>query len=214
MSEYQLSLAKRTVAGKKLAALRAEGFVPSVIYGGQKEPVMTQSAYNDTDKIVRAAGYHSPVDLIVDGKKQMAIVKNVDVNPRNRMIVNVEFQAVSANEVVEATAPIVVKDFETSPAAKLHLELLQVMEELEVKAKPSDLPEELVVDGSKLAAKEDKLTVADIVLPKGVTLADKELDTTQAVASVYDPAAEAAAREAEATEDVAAPEAAEEEKAE
>lgn len=214
MSEYQLSLAKRTVAGKKLAALRAEGFVPSVIYGGQKEPVMTQSAYNDTDKIVRAAGYHSPVDLIVDGKKQMAIVKNVDVNPRNRMIVNVEFQAVSANEVVEATAPIVVKDFETSPAAKLHLELLQVMEELEVKAKPSDLPEELIVDGSKLAAKEDKLTVADIVLPKGVTLADKELDTTQAVASVYDPAAEAAAREAEATEDVAAPEAAEEEKAE
>ena len=41
------------------------------------------------------------------------------------------------------------------------------------------------------------MTIADIVLPKGVELADKELDAEQVVASLYDPAAEAAAREAE-----------------
>lgn len=196
MSEINLTLNQRTVAGKKLAALRAKDLIPSVVYGGQKEPMLTQSAYNDTEKVLRAVGYHSPVNLTINKQKQLAIVKNVDVNPRNRKIVNVEFQAVSANEVVEATTPIIIEGFDSSAAAKLHLELLQVLEEVEVKAKPSELPKELTINGSKLADKEDKLTIADINLPKGVEFADKELDSTQVVASVYDPAAEAAAREA------------------
>ena len=71
------------------------------------------------------------------------------------------------------------------------------MEEIDVKAKPADLPEKIVVDASKFATLDDKLTIADLELPKGVELADKELAKDQVVASIYDPAAEAAAREAE-----------------
>ncbi len=195
MSENTLALMKRTVAGKKLSQLRDQDIVPSVVYGGQADPILTQSAYNATEKALKIAGYHSPVNLEIDGKKQMAIVKNVDLNPRNRKIVNVEFQAISANEVVEAITPITIVNFEGSEASKLHLDLLQVMEEVEVKAKPSDLPKEITADGSKLASVEDKLTVADLILPKGVELADKELDQSQPVASVYDAAAQAVAQE-------------------
>ena len=75
--------------------------------------------------------------------------------------------------------------------------MLQVMEEIEVKAKPADLPEKITADASKFATLDDKLTVADLELPKGVELADKELSSEQVIASIYDPAAEAAAREAE-----------------
>ena len=196
MSENKLTLEKRTVVGKKLAALRAEDKIPSVVYGGQDDPIMTQSAYNETEKVLHSAGYHSPVDLDIAGKKQMAIVKNVALDPRNRKIVNIEFQAVSADKPVEATTPIVIVNYEGSPASRAHLDLLQVMEEIEVKAKPSELPKELTADGSKLATTDDKLTVADLILPKGVELADKELDKSQAIASVYDAAAAAAAQEA------------------
>ena len=195
MSENKLTLKKRTVAGKKLASLRDQDLVPSVVYGGQNEPILTQSVYNETEKVLKSAGYHSPVDLDIDGKKQMAIIKNVDLNPRNRKIVNVEFQAVSADEVVEATTPIVIVNYDTSEASKLHLDLLQVMEEVEVKAKPADLPKEITADGSKLEKVDDKLTVADLELPKGVELADKELDPAQPIANVYDAAAEAAPQE-------------------
>ena len=198
MSELQLTLAKRTVAGKKLSALRAEGLIPSVVYGGGKQPTMAQSTYNDTEKVLRSAGYHSPVSLDLDGKKQLAIVKNIDLDPVSRRIINVEFQAVSANEVVEATTPITLINFESSEANKLHYTLLQVMEEIAVKAKPSELPSELTLDAAGLATLDDKLTVADLTLPKGVELADKELSSDQIIANLYDPAAEAAAREAEA----------------
>lgn len=200
----QLALEKRTVQGKKLKALRAAGQIPSVIYGGQ-EPILVASVYNTTEKALLEAGYHSPIELLLDGKKQLAIVKNIALDPVSRRILNVEFQAISANEVVEATTPIRVVNFETSEASKKHFVVMQVLEEIDVKAKPSDLPEELTVDATKLDTTEDKLTIADLVLPKGVELADKELAATTVIANVYDPAVEAAAREAEEEKPAEAP---------
>ncbi len=196
MSDIKLNLNARTATGKKVAGLRAQGIIPSVVYG-EGEPVLAQSAYNETEKALLVAGYHSTIDVDFDGKKKMVIVKDVNLDPVSRKIVNVEFQAVSANQAIEATTPIVIENFETSDANKAHLAILQVMEEIEVKAKPSDLPKELTVDASKLATLEDKITVADIALPKGVEFADKELESTTAIAILSDPAAEAAAREAE-----------------
>lgn len=191
----QLSLESRTAQGKKLKSLRTAGQIPSVIYG-LETPILAASAYNATEKVLLEAGYHSPIDLDIAGKPQLAIVKRVDVDPVSRRIINVEFQAISADEVVEATTPIRVVDFGGSEADKLHYVLMQVIEEIDVKAKPSDLPKELVVSGAKLATLNDKITVADLELPAGVELVDKELDPSTPVANVYDPVAEAAAREA------------------
>lgn len=201
MAEYKLTLEKRDLTGKKLKAVRADGKIPSVVYGEKAEPVLAMSEYVATEKTLEGAGYHSPIDLDIAGKKQLAIVKDVQIDPVTRKIMNIEFQAVSANEAVTATTPIVIVDFEASEASKLyHFAMTQSIEEIEVKAKPADLPTELTVDASKLTSVEDKVVVSDIVLPKGVELADKELDPEQVVASLYDPAAEAAAREAEAAE--------------
>ena len=200
MAEYKLTLEKREITGKKLKGLRANGMIPSVLYGG-KEPVLLSSDYVATEKVLNGAGYHSPIDLDMAGKKQMAIVKDVHIDPVSRRIINVEFQAISAREVVEATTPVVIVNFEESEASKIyHFAMTQSIEELDVKAKPADLPKELEIDASKLKDVEEKLTVSDIKLPEGVTLADKELDPEQVVASLYDPAAEAEKREAEAEE--------------
>ena len=194
MSDYNLSLSVRTETGKKALALREEGLVPSVIYGGKSE-ILAKSPYNETEKVLKLAGYHSPIDLTVDDKKTMAIVKSVQLDPVSRRIINVAFQAVSADKLVEATTPIILINFETSEANKAHLTLDQVMEEIDVKAKPADLPKELIIDASKLATTEDKIFVKDIVLPSGVELADKELNPETVIANVYDAVAEAAARE-------------------
>ena len=194
MSDYNLSLSVRTETGKKALALREEGLVPSVIYGGKSE-ILAKSPYNETEKVLKLAGYHSPIDLTIDDKKTMAIVKSVQLDPISRRIINVSFQAVSANKLVEATTPIVLINFEASDANKAHLTLDQVMEEIDVKAKPADLPKELTIDVSKLATTEDKIFIKDIILPAGVELADKEISPETVIANVYDAVAEAAARE-------------------
>ena len=183
MSEDKLSLAKRELTGKKVKGLREQGLIPSVVFGGGNDP------------------------MDIAGKKQMALVKVIHLDPVKGTIQNVEFQAISANQVVEATTPIEIVDFEKSDASKAHLTILQVMEEIDVKAKPADLPEAIIVDASGLKTVEDGITIADLKLPKGVELADKELDPETAIANVYDPAQEAADREAEAEADRAAEEA-------
>lgn len=198
MAEYKLTLEKREITGKKLKDLRAKGMIPSVVYGG-KEPVLLASEYVATEKVLLGAGYHSPIDLDMAGKKQMAIVKDVHLDPVSRKIINIEFQAISAKEVVEATTPVVIINFEESEASKIyHFAMTQSIEELDVKAKPADLPKELTVDAAGMKEVDDKLIISDIKLPAGVELADKELDPEQVIASLYDPAAEAEKREAEA----------------
>lgn len=200
----QLDLQKRTVQGKKLKKLRQKGQIPSVVYG-KDEPVMTMSEYNPTEKALLEAGYHSPIELLIEGKPQLAIAKSIEVEPVSRRIINVEFQAVSADAVVEATTPIKIVGFDQSPAAKAHLTILPVLEEISVKAKPSDLPQELTVDASKLANAEDKITLADLQLPSKVEFADKELAPTTVIANVYE--AKAAEEEPEASEVSEEPEA-------
>ena len=200
MAEHKLSLEKRELTGKKLKELRAKGLIPSVVYGG-KEPVLVSSEYVATEKVLEVAGYHSPIELDIAGKKQLAIVKDIQIDPVSRKIINIEFQAVSANEVVEATTPIVIINFEASEASKIyHFAMTHAIEEIDIKAKPADLPSELTVDASGMKELDDKITIADLTLPKGVELADKELDPEQVIASLYDPAAEAEKREAEAEE--------------
>ena len=198
MAEYKLSLEPRTLTGKKLKSLRAEDKIPAVIYGDKDmAPILVASDYTATEKVLNAAGYHSPITLeIKGGEKTLAIAKMVDLDPVTRRILNVEFRAISSDSVVEATTPIEIVNYEGSEASKLHLAYLQVMDEIEVKAKPTDLPEKLEIDASALASADDRLTIADLKLPKGVELVDKELEPTTVIASIYDPAAEAAAREA------------------
>ena len=96
MAEYKLALEKREITGKKLKALRAKGLVPSVVYGG-KEPVLASSEYVPTEKVLEKAGYHSPIDLDIAGKKQLAIVKDVHIDPVSRKIINIEFRAVRSS---------------------------------------------------------------------------------------------------------------------
>lgn len=198
MAEYKLTLEKREVTGKKLKGLREKGLIPSVIFGGGKEPFLMASEYVATEKVLLGAGYHSPIDLTVDGKKRLAIVENVDIDPVSRKIMNIEFRAISAREAVVATTPVVIVNFEESEASKTyHFAMNQSIDEIDVKAKPADLPKELTIDASRMVGIEDKLTLADIKLPENVEFVDKEIDLTQAVVSLYDPAAEAEKRAAE-----------------
>jgi large subunit ribosomal protein L25 len=191
-----LSLKGREIAGRKVATLRSQGLVVGVVYGKDFPATKVQSEYLPTERALEAVGYHSPIELEIEGKKQLAMVKNVEVNAVSQRIMNVEFHAISADDVVVAETPIEITGYEQSEANKIHLTLLQVLEDIEVKAKPTDLPKSLVVDGSKMESLESELTIADIKLPANVKFADAEIDMEQVIATVYDAAADAAAQEA------------------
>jgi large subunit ribosomal protein L25 len=82
--------------------------------------------------------------------------------------------------------------------------ILNQLDHVEVEALPKNLPDELVADATKLAELHDKITVADLTIPEGVTvLTDLEHPIATVVetrAQMADEAAEEEAAEGEGVE--------------
>ena len=172
MSEDKIAveLQERTVVRKGLKGLRAEGMVPAVIHNHGKESLLVMGDYLKLTKVFSRAGKHHPVEVAVGGKQHLALIKDVDFEPAKHRLRHVVFQAIKQNEAVEAEVPIVFKEDVEIPAEKLSLLVLKQLDHVEVKALPRDLPDQLVVDPSKLQEVGDALSVADLVVPAGVTI--------------------------------------------
>lgn len=210
-NKITLAVSERTVHGKKVKALRREGIVPIVIYGAGIEPISGQVGYNVLDKVVKAAGKHSPVHVTVGDKKRIAMVKEISVDPVKNRIDHVAFHAVRQNKPIEAEVPIHLVGEGESDAERAGLIILQNIDSIEVKALPLEMPDALEIDIRHLKEAGEKVLVRDITLPANVEIVehtdghndeDDDLEKPSIldlqVASVWEPSALQAANEASA----------------
>lgn len=196
MNDITLKLSERTLAGKKVGELRRQGFVPSVVYGGHAEPISTQSPTVETTKVAHAAGKHTPVHLTIDGKKKLAIIKNIDLDPIKHSVRHIAFHTIKQNETITTEVPVILIGQGESEAERVGLIVLQAIEKLTIKALPANLPESIEISIKDLASTDDKLTIGDLKLPEGVEFADVDQDTDLVIANVYEPSALQAANDA------------------
>lgn len=191
-----LKVTERKELGKAAKALRRAGIVPANMYERGKDSVALSADASALTKVYQAAGKHSPVELDLEGKKHLAMIKDVDTDPVKGTLRHVGFHAVKKGEKVEAEVPVKI-DGEV-PAEKISLLVLQNLDTVMVEALPSNLPEELLVPGSKLAEEGDKVTVADITVPEHVTILT---DPETMIADVQMPKDQIAAADAALEED-------------
>ncbi len=177
--DINLTLEKREVLGKAVRQLRRDGQVPAVIHDHGKASIHVMAPYLPVLKAYQLAGKHHPVSLTVDGKPHLALIKDVDFDPKKHQLRHVVFNAIKQDQAVEAEIPInIVGDI---PAEMANLMVLKQLDHVTVEALPRDLPDELTIDGARLAEVGDKVTVADLVAPAGVTIKD---DPEQMIAGV------------------------------
>lgn len=165
-------LAERTKVGKGLNGLRAEGLVPGVIHNHGAESLHVTLPASELTKVYREAGKHHPLNLSLGDQKFLALIKDVHYNPVKRQPEHVVFQAIRAGEKVEAEVPVRIEG--DLPAEKIGLVVLHQLDTVEVEALPKDLPDEIVISGESLAELHDKITVADLPVPSGVTILTEE----------------------------------------
>lgn len=187
-----LEVTPRQVTGKKVKQLRREGTIPAIIYGHGVEPTSVMAPAGHVEKVVATAGKHHPVNLQLDGKNRLTMIKSVDIDPVKHKVRHVSFHAIKQNEKVETEVPIVLKGEGESPAERAGLIVLSTLETVTVKALPNDLPDSIEVAVDGLTEVGDHLTVGDLIIPKGVEI---ENDLEQGIASVYEPSALAAQNE-------------------
>jgi len=191
--KVELTVTLRDITGKKVANLRKDGQIPAIVYGHDFPAQSVMADEVPMTKAVHRAGKHHPVELMIDGKKSLAMIKSTDFDPVRHTIRHVAFNVVRMNEEVETEVPVVVVGTGETPAEKAGLVVLTGTDTVQVKALPNNLPDQLEVPGDRLVEIGDHLTVADIKAPRGVTIvSDPEL----VVANVYEPSALQAANEA------------------
>jgi large subunit ribosomal protein L25 len=170
MSQDQMSvnLKERKVLGKGLHSLRSEGMVPAVIHNHGQKSIHVMASEKELIKVYQEAGKHHPLELHIGSQNYLALIKDVRINPVKRQMLHVVFQSIKRDEKVEAEVPIRLEG--EIPAEKVGLMVLHQLDTVEVEALPQNLPDELVADASKLAELHDKITVADLPIPSGVTV--------------------------------------------
>lgn len=165
----ELPVTTRTVLGKKVKELRVEGLVPAELFGRGVENRHLSLSATAAAKAYREAGEHTIVTLVMDsGERVPAVFADVQWNHLQGSLLAVDFHMVRMDEAIEAKVPVRLAG--EAPAKKEGFPIVQVMQEIEVRGLPNELPHEILVDVSALAEPGHTIYVRDLTAPKGVKL--------------------------------------------
>jgi len=154
--------------------LRLAEKVPGIVYGGKKPAVTIEIDHNALFHQLRDEKFHASIlTLKLDNAPEPVLLRAVNMHPWKRQVQHIDFQRVSADEKIHMKVPLHFANAEISPAVKVSGGIVShVMNEIDIRCLPADLPEFIEVDLSQLTVGHS-LHVRDIPLPKGVELALK-----------------------------------------
>lgn len=186
-----LAAQKRDTAGKGFnRRLRQEGVIPGVFYTGQGENISVQMPAASLNKIFGEVGRTTVFNLeIADGDKKAlhpVLIWDVQRHPVKNRITHVDFYGVDLDRPVKITVPIEFTG--VARGTKVGGVLETYREQVQLVAKPLDMPAKIVLDVTPLDLGKT-IQVADLALPEGVRAA---YDVNYAIVSVLMPGSGAA----------------------
>ena len=198
----KLDVEARPGVGKGAArASRRAGYVPGIVYGGKTAATPIQIKLNVLLKILKAGGFYTTTfDVVVDGKAQRAIPKDVQRDLLNGMPTHVDFMRLSKDSVVHVDVPVQFLNEETCVGLKKGGVLNVVRHEVELIVPAGAIPDHITVDIANFEI-GDAIKISAFTLPEGAKPAITDRDFTVATiaaptVSKADDAEDAAAAEA------------------
>lgn len=164
-----------------LSELRNKGHFPANLYGYGTNSVALSVEEPEFIKAYREVGKNGVLKLKVDGKDYSVMVQDMQVHPLKNSITHVDFLAIDLNKETEAEVPVVLTG--ESVGVKEGGVLQRVLATVNVKALPSDFPEQL-------EASVENLNIGDSFSVKDLPTGDKyEIlhEEDEVVASVTPP---------------------------
>ena len=160
----KLEVRPRTVLGKKVKALRRQGRLPGVIFGGHADSAPVETDTGTFQKGYRRWGQTTLLSLTgLDGGEVPVLVHDVSREPRTGSLLHVDFARVSLTEKTHAEVPL--HFVGESPAVRTHGGVMvHALSEVRIEAFPQDIPHQIDVDLSKIEQIEDTLYVRDLVV--------------------------------------------------
>jgi len=100
--------------------LRHAGKIPAVLYGSGKDPVMVTLNHNRLYHNLEDESFHSSILTVeVEGKKEKAILRDVQMHAYKQLIMHVDLQRVSATEKIHMSIPLHYTGGDEAPGVKI-----------------------------------------------------------------------------------------------
>lgn len=167
-NEINLAAERRTITGKQVAQLRRQGVIPAVVYGHHLAATNIQIDERELNATIMRAGMNRLVNLQLGTDAVVALVREIQREPITQRVRHVDFQAVSMDEPITATAPIMFEG--DAPALETGGVLLHAATSVEVRALPANLISSVVVNLSALTDYDAAIYVRDLVVPSTVEI--------------------------------------------
>ncbi|MFT4126643.1 MAG: 50S ribosomal protein L25/general stress protein Ctc [Gordonia sp. (in: high G+C Gram-positive bacteria)] len=166
-----LTVTVRTDKGKGAARrARRAGQVPAVLYGHGTAPQHLNLPTREFAAILRANGTNAVIELNIEGTKQLALTKQVDVHPIRSYIEHTDLLVIKRGEKVTVEVTIVVEG-DAAPGSLV----VQDANVIEIEADAMSIPEQIVVSVDGVAP-GTAIHAGALTLPDGVVLtSDPEL---------------------------------------
>jgi large subunit ribosomal protein L25 len=155
----------RTEFGKGAARrIRRDHKIPAVVYDHRKDPMHVTLPGHATLMALRHGGSNALLELEIDGRGQLALTKQVQVDPIRRTLEHIDFVAVKKGEKVVVDVPIHL-------VGESVRDSLVVTENstLQVEAEATHIPEFFEVD-IEAAEVGTQILAGQVPLPSGTSL--------------------------------------------
>lgn len=170
MQTYKLSL-KRRSSGKTARKEFSEADLLGVVYGHGVETTPVVGDRKTVAKVLDEAGTSHIIELTVDDQSPLnVLVKDLDHDPVSNNLRHFDLHAVKKGDKIDVVVPVVL--IGEAPAAKLGLAVHQLIDELEVRTDPANIPEQFEVDINHLTEVGDTIHVSDLRVDDTVELSE------------------------------------------
>ncbi len=161
---------KRQGLGSNAARrLRAQGFIPAVLYGESMESQPLVLSKKDIIQILRLeSGENTIFKVAVDADLYDAMIKDLQVDPSTDELLHADLIRISMDKPVRVTVPVVHRG--EPVGVKTEGGFIDfITREVEVECLPRDIPESLSIDISELHINQS-FKAENMAVPAGVRL--------------------------------------------
>jgi large subunit ribosomal protein L25 len=169
--EIHAELRKDVGKGASRRLRRLAEKVPGIIYGGTDDPVPLTMSSNELSKAMQLESFYSRIlNVVVDGKSEQAVVRDLQRNPANERVQHIDFLRIRADRAIQVSIPLHFIDEDKCVGVKDEGgSIIHSMTDVEISCLPGDLPEYLEVFMA-LVELNQSVHLSDLALPQGVTI--------------------------------------------
>jgi large subunit ribosomal protein L25 len=188
--------------------LRADGFVPAILYGGKNPNSKISIEKKAIQNIIKSESFLSKViELDIDGKKEKVIPREIAYHVVSDEPIHIDFMRIVVGAKIILEIPVKFKNHADSPGLKRGGVLNIVRRKVELKCPADKIPEDIIIDlaGTDIGT---SIKISSVKLEEGVkpiiTDRDFVIATVAAPTVIKEPEKPAAAEVAEGAEGEAA----------